>query len=86
MLQAMQEAMLHHLASIQAGDELVGAYRKYWSDTLDGINKNFPCPACFVSGRKDSALKPQPAKANTHYIKCQVCNAIYSYVEADADF
>ncbi len=83
MLKALYEQMIRALGASHASAEIVGAYRDYWNNTLAGRSRVFPCPACFMDGHKDSALKVQPAKGNTHYVKCLVCDATYSYVEED---
>jgi hypothetical protein len=83
MLQAMHAAMIGSLEGFKATEEIVNAYKKYWNETLMGQNKNFPCPACFIAGTKEAALKALPAKEYTHYVMCQRCNAVYSYIEDD---
>jgi hypothetical protein len=83
MLQAMCNAMIDSLKNAKATEEIIGAYKQSWNDTLAGHARQFPCPACFMAGVKDSALKALPAKANTHYVKCLKCNTQYSYVEED---
>lgn len=83
MLKALYEQMIRTLGASHASAETVGAYRDYWNNTLAGHSRVFPCPACFQGGHRDSALKAQAAKGNVHYVKCQVCDTTYSYVEED---
>lgn len=85
MLQAMRDAMIESLKRLKATEEVIGAYNKFWDDTLEGRTRYFPCPACFMSDRKNSALKAQPAKAGIHYVACPVCDTTYSYQE-EGDF
>ena len=86
MLQALHETLIKGLMASHASEETVGAYRETWQNTLMGRSGIFPCPACFMSGKKESPLKAQPARGNTHYVKCEVCNATYSYVEQEEVF
>ncbi len=84
MLLAMHNAMIDVLKAQAANDEIVDAYRKRWSETLEGRSRSFPCPACFMAGVQNSELKALPAKANTpHYVQCKLCNRSYSYIEEE---
>ena len=83
MLQAMHDAMIDSLKGFKAPAEIIGDYNQSWDNTLEGRSRHFLCPACFISGRKDSALKAQPARAGTYYVVCPVCNTTYSYKEED---
>ena len=83
MLHALHDAMVGILVGLKAPAEMIGAYRKYWDGTLTGQNKNFPCPSCFASGRQEASLKPQPAKGSIHYVQCEECSSVYSYVEEE---
>ncbi len=83
MLYELHGAMLNSLSAFHASGDVIEAYKKRWSDTLDGINRSFPCPACFMAGVADSELKPLPkASGHTHYVTCKTCNREYSYEEA----
>lgn len=83
MLYALHDAMIGILKGLKVPEEMIGAYREYWNGTLNGHNKNFPCPSCFAAGRHGATLKPQPARGDTHYVQCEECNSIYSYLEED---
>ncbi len=83
MLQAMYDAMIDSLVKLKASEEVIDNYKRQWSETLLGKFSHFPCPACFMAGLRDSALKAQPARASTFYVKCPVCSKVYSYVEEE---
>ncbi len=82
MLLALHDAMIDVLKSLGTGNETIDGYEKRWSDTLEGVSRSFPCPACYA-GARDSALKVLPAKSSTHHVKCLACDREYSYVEED---
>lgn len=83
MLDAMHEALIESLNNLKANSETVQAYRKRWDDTLSGRAKGFACPSCFVAGKKDTVLASLPAKDSTHFVKCESCGAVYSYIDED---
>lgn len=83
MLQALYDAMVENLHKLKAPEEKINSYQKRWYEALNGSFGHYPCPACFLRGIDNSALKAQPAKASTHYVKCSICNSVYSYMEED---
>jgi hypothetical protein len=83
MLQALYETLLGILRAAHASEELIGAYKESWNNTLMGRSRVFPCPECFMAGRRDAALKPMPARGNTFHVKCELCDRTYSYVDED---
>ncbi len=79
MLYELQQAMLQALDGLHAGRDVIEAYQKRWRDTVEGLSRTFPCPACFMAGVTDSELKPLPAKGNMHCVSCKTCSRQYCY-------
>lgn len=83
MLKALHDAMVDILKTLGATGEAIESYKKQWSDTLNGVRKSFPCPACFMAGTAESELKAIPARASTHYVRCKACSREYGYTDED---
>ncbi len=82
MLYELHAAMLQTLEDCHATDNVIAAYKKRWDETVEGIRRSFPCPACFVAGVEDSELKPLPSKGNKYYVACKTCGREYSFEAA----
>ena len=81
MLQALHDAMIDSLKDFRASEETIEAYRRRWGETLVGQFRHFPCPACFMIGQTNSSLKALRPRAGVHFVKCEICDTQFSYVE-----
>jgi formate dehydrogenase maturation protein FdhE len=83
MLQALHDSMIENLKNFKASPEMIAKYEHRWNDTLTGNTRTFLCPACFMAGVQEAALRPKPMKKGIHYVQCKVCNEQFSYVDDD---